>query len=90
MPNSKPFTRMSANEILPAGEQAEARALRAVFVETGRADIDAELKHPRLTESRRTDPGAAGIIDIDKGAHIVGEPDDRANRFERQEVIGHS
>jgi hypothetical protein len=28
--------------------------LRAVFVETGRADIDTELERPQLTESRRT------------------------------------
>ncbi|HMD65976.1 MAG TPA: hypothetical protein VKG22_04930 [Stellaceae bacterium] len=31
------------DQIFPAGEQAEPWPLRAVFVETGRADIDTEL-----------------------------------------------
>jgi hypothetical protein len=78
------------DQILPAGEEAKARPQRAVFVETGRAEIDSELQRPWLIESRRTNPSTAGIIDIDNGALIVGEPDDRLDRFQWQQVIGHS
>jgi len=73
-----------------AGEQAEPWPLRAVFVETGRSDINTELRRPRLTEAGRTNPRAAGIVDIHEGTLVVREPDDRFDRFEREQVVGHS
>src|SRR5260370_38267012 len=55
-----------------------------------RPDIDTELQRPRLTKAGRTNPRAAGIVDIHEATLVVREPDDRFDRFERQQVIGHS
>jgi hypothetical protein len=46
MPNSNPFHPDPTDQILPAGEEAKARPHRAVFIETGRAEIHSELKRP--------------------------------------------
>src|SRR5271166_6126627 len=64
------------DEIRLPGQQAETRADGAVFVKTCRADIDAELEHAGLTKTRRPDPRAAGVVHIDQGALVMGDPDD--------------
>src|SRR6476659_3605472 len=90
MPNSKPFTRIRPTRSFLPASRAEPWPLRPVFVETGRSDINTELQRPRLTEGGRTDPRTAGIVDIHEGTLVVREPDDRFDRFEREQVIGHS
>jgi hypothetical protein len=70
-PELEAFRSDQTDQILPAGEQAEPWPLRAVFVETGRSEIGAELQRPRLTEAGRTNPGASSIVDIHEGTLVV-------------------
>jgi hypothetical protein len=41
-----------------------------------------------LTKTGRPDPRAAGVVHIDQGALVVGEPDDGADLLDRHQIVG--
>ena len=83
----EPLGADTADQILAPGEEPKARSLRAVFVEAGRADIDAELQRARLVEGRRADPCAASVVDIDERTLFMAKPDNGGDRVERHQVV---
>ena len=72
-----------------SAQQPDAGADGAVFVEPGRADIDAELQRFRLLENGRADTGATGVIDHHLGAGVMGEADNALDILDVEDLIAH-
>ena len=79
-----PSARILRDELAAAGEQAEPRPDRAVLVEAGRAELDAELERPRLAEDRGADARAAGVVDEDRNVRLARRGDRRLDVLVRQ------
>jgi len=78
----------AADQRLVAGHQSQPRSDRAVLVQAGGAEVHAQLQHSRVVERGGAHAGAARVVDVDRGAAVVGELDDRADGLQRHQLVG--
>jgi hypothetical protein len=71
-----------------AGHQPQPRPERAVLVQTGGAEVHAQLQQAGVVERGRGHAGAARVVDVDRRSPVVGELDDRADGVERHQLVG--